>query len=97
MRVVTRFSQEIRPYVERKVWHPSQEARVLADGSLELHFVTTGIETVKYWLYRWIPHVEVLEPDELRREMLNELKIQTAKMEMTDPGHEDFDPSWTGV
>jgi len=39
-------------------------------------FVTTGIEAVKEWLYRWIPHVRVIEPDELRREMIEDLKKQ---------------------
>ena len=74
--VVVRFSPEISPYVTRKIWHPSQENKYLPDGWLEMRFVTTGIEAVKQWLYRWIPHIQVIEPDELRREMLDDLKAQ---------------------
>jgi hypothetical protein len=87
VKVVVRFSQEIRPYVERKVWHPSQQSTELADGAgEEMHFVTTGVEAVKYWLYRWIPHVRIIEPEDLRLEMLDELKVQVAGLEK--PGSE---------
>lgn len=81
VKVVVRFSSEIRPYVERKLWHPSQESRELKDGRIELSLVTTGIEAVKYWLYRWVPHVRVIEPEELRLEMLHELKVQASELE----------------
>lgn len=76
VKIVVRFSPEMKPYVTRKIWHPSQENTYLADGWLEMRFVTTGIEAVKHWLYRWIPHVQVIEPDELRREMIDDLKKQ---------------------
>ncbi|MBP8645970.1 MAG: WYL domain-containing protein [Syntrophobacteraceae bacterium] len=76
VKVAVRFSPEIKPYVTRKTWHPSQENKDLANGWVEMRFVTTGIEAVKHWLYRWIPHVRVIEPDELRREMIEDLKKQ---------------------
>lgn len=85
LKVVVQFSSEIRPYVERKVWHPSQESRDLEDGRLEISLVTAGIEAVKHWLYRWVPHVRVIEPEELRLEMLHELKIQVSEIEATEP------------
>jgi predicted DNA-binding transcriptional regulator YafY len=84
VKVVVRFSQVIRPYIERKIWHPTQENREASDGCLEVRFVTKGIEAVKYWLYRWIPHVRVIEPEELRVEMLGELRLQVSELEKTD-------------
>jgi len=84
VKVVVRFSQAIRPYVERRIWHPSQETREVSDGSLEVRFVTTGIEAVKFWLYRWIPHVRVIEPEELKVEMLGELRLQVSELEKVE-------------
>jgi predicted DNA-binding transcriptional regulator YafY len=74
--IVVRFSPTIRSFVERAKWHPSQKNKNLSDGWLEVRFNTLGTEAVKYWLYRWIPHVRVVEPEELRREMHKELKLQ---------------------
>lgn len=76
--VVVRFSPEIRPFVERRTWHPSQKNIDLADGWLEVSFETTGLEALKYWLYRWIPHVKVVHPPELREEVIKDLKTQIA-------------------
>ena len=83
IKVVVEFSPEIRPYVVRKVWHPSQESRELPDGGVEMRFRTTGLDALKYWLFRWIPHVSVIEPEELRLEMLEALKAQLTRLEKT--------------
>ena len=74
--VVVRFSPEIRPFVERRTWHPSQKNTDLADGWLEVKFETTGLEALKYWLYRWIPHVKVVSPEALKEEMMQDLQAQ---------------------
>ena len=75
VQVVLRFDPEIRPYVERRQWHQSQHKKELEDGRLEMSFVVRGYEGIMQWIYRWIPYVEVMEPEELReaiRETLNE-------------------------
>lgn len=74
--IVIRFAPVIRSFVERAQWHPSQQTKNLPDGWLEIHFYTLGIEAVKYWLYRWIPYVRIIEPDELRKDMLKDLQLQ---------------------
>jgi predicted DNA-binding transcriptional regulator YafY len=74
--IVVQFSPIIRSFVERAKWHPSQQNESLSDGWLELRFETLGIEAVKYWLYRWIPHVRVMAPAKLRDEMVEDLKMQ---------------------
>ncbi|RMG04353.1 MAG: WYL domain-containing transcriptional regulator [Nitrospirae bacterium] len=79
--VVLRFSPEIKPYVLRKRWLENQEQKELKDGSLEMRFEVNGIEGIRPWIYRWIPYVEVLEPEELRQEMREEL---TKALEILD-------------
>jgi predicted DNA-binding transcriptional regulator YafY len=76
VQVVVRFSPEIRPHLERKIWHPSQKSQLLPDGWLEICFDTPGIEAVKSWLYRWIPHFKVMMPQFLHDVILIEIKKQ---------------------
>lgn len=76
IQVVVRFSPEIRSHLERKIWHPSQRNKLLEDGSLEISLETSGINAVKSWLYRWIPHFQVIRPRFLRDEILSEIKKQ---------------------
>ena len=75
--VVVQFSPVIRRFVERAEWHPSQKSVNLPNGWLEVRFRTLGTEAMKYWLYRWIPHVRVLEPIELREQMCEDLGQQS--------------------
>lgn len=72
--VVLHFDQEIRRSVERARWHRTQVCRDLADGRLELTMTTNGIEGIKQWIYRWLPHVEVVAPDSLRDLVARELE-----------------------
>ena len=63
--VVLRFQKDIRQYFERRKWHYSQTQRDLPDGRLEVTFTAHGIEGVRHWIYRWLPHVEVVAPASL--------------------------------
>ncbi len=72
--VVLRFNADIKPYVLRKKWHKSQKERELKDGSLEMTFTVNGIDGIKPWIYQWLPHVEVVEPKELKRLVAKDLK-----------------------
>lgn len=70
------FSKEIANIIGRKKqWHNSEIRKVLDDGSIELALKVSQIEEVKWWLYSWIPHVTVLEPESLKNEMIGELKL----------------------
>lgn len=68
------FSAEIRPYLERRSWHPTQTTAVLADGSLEMRLRTSGWLAVNSWLYQWIPHVEVIEPAFFRSQIIEDFE-----------------------
>jgi predicted DNA-binding transcriptional regulator YafY len=48
--------------------------RNLPDGRLEVTFTTNGIEGIKHWIYRWLPHVVVVAPDNLRDTVTRELE-----------------------
>lgn len=72
--VVLRFSPEIKPYILRRQWHQSQKNRELENGQLEVTFHVNGIEGVKSWIYRWIPHVQIIAPQELRELAKTEIK-----------------------
>lgn len=83
VRVVLRFEPNIRPYVERRQWHRSQQKKELEDGRLEMSFEVRGYEGMMQWIYRWIPYVEVVEPEALRAEVSNALKEATRKFRLT--------------
>jgi hypothetical protein len=52
---------------------------MLPDGRLELRFKVKGTAAIKLWLYRGLPHVEVVGPQALREEMHRELEASAAK------------------
>jgi len=73
--VTVRFSKEIAPVIMRKEkWHPTEERKIFEDGSIELTFRVSGLEEIKWWIYSWIPHIEVIAPQELREQLNHDLK-----------------------
>ena len=73
-KIVVRFRKEAADYILRKdSWHPSEKRRVLSDGGVELTFIVAGTLEVKKWIYSWLPHVEVIKPFSLRKQVHQEL------------------------
>ncbi len=66
-----RFDAYSRPYIEERVWHPSQALVAQTDGGVELTFECAPSYEVTNWVASWRDHVEVLEPEKLRGELLN--------------------------
>ncbi|GBE39291.1 HTH domain protein [bacterium BMS3Bbin08] len=64
--VVLRFDSDISRYITRKKWHKSQKEKELKNGQLEVSFKVTGLDEIKEWIYKWLPHVEVIAPKELK-------------------------------
>lgn len=71
--VVLRFSPTAARYVQESTWHPSQKLTPQKDGSLLAEFDLDGTEEIKRWLLSFGRHAEVLEPGELRKQMVDEL------------------------
>jgi predicted DNA-binding transcriptional regulator YafY len=76
--VVLRFRADQAPYVAERQWHPSQKLKRLSDGRLELTFRAGGSFEIRRWILGWGDAVEVIEPDELRRQIREDLCSLTA-------------------
>ena len=69
MEVVLRFRSDQAPYVRERIWHPSQKLTDLPDGAVELAFRAGGPFEIRRWILGWGDAVEVISPQELRKEM----------------------------
>jgi len=69
-----RFDRGIARIIEETTWHPSQVLRREKDGFLLM--TLRVMDTVEFysWILGWGARVEVLEPEELRREVLETAK-----------------------
>jgi predicted DNA-binding transcriptional regulator YafY len=72
--VILMFDKEIKQHVMRRQWHESQKTSELKDGRLKMIFNVKGSEGIKEWIYRWLPHVEVISPKKFREEIKGELE-----------------------
>ena len=69
MEVVLHFGADQAPYVRERLWHPSQTLTDLPDGDIQLTFRAGGPFEIRRWILGWGEAVEVISPDELRREI----------------------------
>lgn len=70
-----RFSREVARYIRERTW--SAEQRITEDepgGSIVLEMETCGWLDVKKWVLSYGRHAQVLEPEEMRREILEEYR-----------------------
>jgi predicted DNA-binding transcriptional regulator YafY len=67
--IVLRFRADQAPYVRERLWHPSQELTDLTDGGVQLAFRAGGPFEIRRWILGWGDAVEVVSPEELRREI----------------------------
>lgn len=88
VRVLVRFSAEVARYVSESTWHPSQILTPQKDGGLLAEFRLDGTCEVKAWILSFGRHAEVVGPEELRREMgeeLGQMAAQYADRSTHDP------------
>lgn len=67
------FDKKNAPYVKEREWHPSQKIKSRKDGSLLLTLTTSHFLEIKKWILSWGSGAQVLAPESLRREIVNEL------------------------
>ncbi|MHB8846584.1 MAG: helix-turn-helix transcriptional regulator [Nitrospirota bacterium] len=79
--VVLRFDAKVKQYILRQKWVPSQTEKELPDGRLEVKVRVNGFAGLKPWIYRWIPHVEVVGPKELRTLVQDEMLASVKRNE----------------
>lgn len=70
MDVAVRFTPEQALYIRERIWHPTQEIEELDNGGLILRFRAGGFYEIKSWVLSYGAQAEVLEPYELRSEIL---------------------------
>lgn len=72
--VVVRVLPEIAHYFKLKDFLNSQEIlEEREDGSIIVKFDVTSDEDVDNLIKSWLPHIEILEPERLRKKLINEL------------------------
>jgi predicted DNA-binding transcriptional regulator YafY len=69
MEVKIRFSPGIAHAIRDRVWHRSQSITEGADGGVLLSFRAGGKMEILSWLLSYGAHAELLEPQELRKEI----------------------------
>ena len=74
MDVVVRFTEEQAPYIRERIWHPSQELEELEDGRVVLRLRAGGFYEIKSWVLSFGAAAEVLEPEELRETVREEMR-----------------------
>lgn len=70
-----RFSPERAQWVSKEVWHRNQKGRFLLDGSWEVSVPYSVPHELIMDILKHGPHVEVLEPESLRREVIALLEL----------------------
>ncbi len=78
MDVKVRFSAWQARYIKQRTWHPSQEIEELDNGEIILSFQAGGFYDIKSWILSHGADAEVLEPADLREEIIKELEKKLA-------------------
>lgn len=78
--IKVRFAPEVAEIIKRKPsWHMSEKRKILPSGEVELTLTVSGTDEIKWWIYSWIPYVEVIRPKWLRKKVKNQLSIALQK------------------
>lgn len=64
--IVVRFDAYQARYIRERNWHNEEISQDQPDGSLILHFPSSGLQEVARWVLGYGQHAQVLEPAELR-------------------------------
>jgi len=67
--VVLRFSAAVASRVREARWHPTERVEIEPDGSLTWRATVAGTIEIRLWILSWGDDVEVIAPDELRKDV----------------------------
>lgn len=73
-RVKIRFDAYQAKWIRERTWHGSQRITELPDGGLIFEVVVGGLREIKEWVMGFGAHAEALEPEELRKEIREEVR-----------------------
>lgn len=71
--IILKFDSYQAKWIKERIWHKSQKIEEMEDGSLILK-ITGNREEIKRWIFGYGSHVEVLEPESFREEIITEIK-----------------------
>jgi predicted DNA-binding transcriptional regulator YafY len=72
--VVLQFNPFRAQWIREQIWHPDQKLETLPEGGLRLVLPVTDFREVKMKVLQFGADVEVIEPEELRKEIREEIK-----------------------
>ena len=72
--IVIKFDEYQARWIRERQWHSSQQIEELPSGGLILRLWVGGLGEVKRWILGYGAHAEVLEPESLRREIMEEVE-----------------------
>lgn len=75
IRVTLVASAEITKFFTKKKHLPSQEEKLLEDGSLQLTFYVTSYMEISILVKKWIPSLKLVEPKEWADKLKEELSV----------------------
>lgn len=64
------FDAEMRPYIEERVWHPTEQKTALPNGGMKIKFTCVPSYEVSNWVASWREHVKVIKPAALQDELV---------------------------
>lgn len=83
--VKIQFSGKVARYIKERIWSKTQTIEELDDGSVILSMQTSGKRDVKIWILSYGPDAMVLEPEELRKEVLSDIRETYLKYRNNTP------------
>lgn len=69
-----RFAAAVAHSIAERIWHPTQKLKKLRSGAVELSFTAGGRMEILSWILSYGPHVELLEPEDLRLEIAGKVR-----------------------
>jgi predicted DNA-binding transcriptional regulator YafY len=82
---VLRFEPQVTPWVSREIWHSKQTQHIEPTGHLVLSVPYSWDYELTMDILRYGANVEVLEPDDLRRRVEEQLRAAANRYQVTSP------------
>jgi predicted DNA-binding transcriptional regulator YafY len=73
--VVLRFDPFIARFIQNDIWHDRQRIADQTDGGLIMTLPVANLTEIKMKVLKYGCHVEVLQPEELRRQVREEAEM----------------------
>lgn len=84
-RVRLRFTPAAGTFIRERIWHPSQHLNPLPDGSVEFQVEVADAREMRPWIRSWGAEVEVIEPLELRADLIEETRQLARRYDLLTP------------